>query len=238
MDPESRKQWQLDNPGTDVLSLELLSNFLDTRSRALESGGTMVTPQSSVTSPCNQGNPVLTKRVQNYAVQGSSCESYQEDHRLYVCSQFKGMCLADRHKFGKHKNLSFNFFQSGHSSNACPSKFTRRECKMKHHTLLQRPQKQLPDQRTSTKTHSSMNSTSNKMETTTQLTTGHSSVDNGINTVGRRDQAAGCLRFRFTSQFHNKRMLQRRSSRQLSAAKSMFLQWVLPISKKLEASCQ
>ena len=108
----------------------------------------------------------------------------QEDHRLYVCSQFKGMCLADGHKFVKDKNLSFNFFLSGHSSNACPSKFTRRECKMKHHTLLQRPQKQLPDQRTSTKTHSSINSTSNKMETTTQLTTGHSSVDDGINSVG------------------------------------------------------
>ena len=112
MDPESRKQWQLDNPGTDVLSWELLSKFLDTRSRALESGGTKVTPQPSVTSPCNQGNQTLTKRVQNYAVQGSSCESCQEDHRLYACSQFKGMCLADRHKFIKDKKLCFNCFQS------------------------------------------------------------------------------------------------------------------------------
>ena len=148
MDPESRKQWQLDNPGTDVLSWELLSQFLDTRSRALESGGTKVTPQSSVTSPCNKGNQNLTKRLQNYAVQGSLCESCQEDHRFYACSQFKGMCLADRHKFVKDKKLCFNCFQSRHSSNVCPSKFTCRECKMKHHTLLHRPQKQLPDHRT------------------------------------------------------------------------------------------
>ena len=183
MDPESRKQWQLDNPGTDVLPWELLSKFLDTRSRALESGGTKVTPQPSVTPPCNQGNQTLTKRVQNYAVQGSSCKSCQEDHRLYACSQFKGMCLADRHKFIKDKKLCFNCFQSGHSSNACPSKFACRECKMKHHTLLHRPQKQLPDQRTSTKTYSSMNSTSNKMESTKQFTTGHFSDDNEINTV-------------------------------------------------------
>ena len=40
IDPESRKQWQLDNPGTDVLSWELLSKFLDKRSRSVESGGT------------------------------------------------------------------------------------------------------------------------------------------------------------------------------------------------------
>ena len=54
---------------------------------------------------------------------------------------------------------------------------------MKHHTLLHRPQKQLPDQRTSTKTFSSMNSTSNKKESTKQFTTGHFSADNAIITI-------------------------------------------------------
>ena len=107
MDPESHKQWQLDNSGTDVLSCELLSKFLDTRSRALESGGTKVTPQSSVIPPCNHGNQTQNKRVQKYAVQGSSCESCQEDHRLYACSQIKKTCLADRHKFVKEKKLCF-----------------------------------------------------------------------------------------------------------------------------------
>ena len=52
----------------------------------------------------------------------------------------------------KRKNSVFTFFQSGHSSKTCPSKFTCRECKMKHLTLLHRPQKQLPDQQTYTKT--------------------------------------------------------------------------------------
>ena len=96
-----------------------------------------VAPQSSVTPPCNQGNQTLTKSVQNYAVQGSSCESCQKDHRLYLCSQFKGMCLADIHEFVKDKNFCFNCFQSGHSSDAFPCKFTCPECKMKHYTLLE-----------------------------------------------------------------------------------------------------
>ena len=39
MDPESRKQWQLDHPGTELLTWKQLSKFLDTRSRALEIGG-------------------------------------------------------------------------------------------------------------------------------------------------------------------------------------------------------
>ena len=39
MDPESRKQWQLDNPGTGVLFREILWKILETRSRALEWNG-------------------------------------------------------------------------------------------------------------------------------------------------------------------------------------------------------
>ena len=54
---------------------------------------------------------------------------------------------------------------------------------MKQHTLLHLPQKQLPDQRISTKTYSSMNSTSNEKESTKQFSTGHISADNEINTV-------------------------------------------------------
>ena len=103
--PESRKQWQLDNPGTDVLSWELLSKIFETRSLALEAGGTKVTPQPSVTPPCNQRDQILTKKVRNYAVQGSSGESCQKDHRLYACSKFKRMCLADRHIFANDKKL-------------------------------------------------------------------------------------------------------------------------------------
>ena len=64
---ESCKQWQLFNPGTEVLSWELLSKVLDTKSRALESAGTKVTRQPIVTRPCNQRNRSLTK-IQKYAV--------------------------------------------------------------------------------------------------------------------------------------------------------------------------
>ena len=35
---EPGKQWPLDHPGTDLLTWAHLANFLDTRSRALETG--------------------------------------------------------------------------------------------------------------------------------------------------------------------------------------------------------
>ena len=44
MDSESRKQWQLDNPGTDIPSWKQLGEFLDTCSHALESGNAKPSP--------------------------------------------------------------------------------------------------------------------------------------------------------------------------------------------------
>ena len=89
---------------------------------------------------------------------------------------------------------------------------------MKHQTLLHRHREQLPDQHTTETTYIKMNSTSNKMEPTKQLTTGHFSADNKIYTVflstslvtiqnspGDAIKLRGSLRFLFTSQFHNRR---------------------------------
>ena len=151
IDPESRKQWQLDNPGTDVLSWELLSKFLDKRSRSVELGGTKVTPQSSVTSLCNQRSPTLTKRVQILLFKAHRVNLAKRIIAFTLVHNSMECVLLINISSVKTKKLCFNCFQSGHSSNACPSKFTCRECKMKHHTLLQRPQKQLPDQRESNK---------------------------------------------------------------------------------------
>ena len=61
LDAESRKQWQLNHPGKNVLRWDDLSKFLDERSRALESGAVKVIPQASKKS--NQREP----RHQSYA---------------------------------------------------------------------------------------------------------------------------------------------------------------------------
>ena len=50
-DSESREQWQLDHPGTDLLTLAELAKFLDTRSRALETGPVV---NRSIPNPTNQ----------------------------------------------------------------------------------------------------------------------------------------------------------------------------------------
>ena len=96
MDPESRKHWQLDNPCSFVVG-NIVKILCHKKPCTL-----IGWHQSHIATKGTK----LTKRVQNYAVQGSSCESCQEDHRLYACSQFKGMCLSDRHKFVKDEKHS------------------------------------------------------------------------------------------------------------------------------------
>ena len=62
MDLESRKQWEFDNPGTELSTWKQLSKskFLDTRSRALETSGT------KMVSITNQSQPRRETRAQVY----------------------------------------------------------------------------------------------------------------------------------------------------------------------------
>ena len=135
MDSESKKQWQLAHPGTKLVTWKELSDFLDTRSRALEV--TCTRPAQQTTTPPQQ----FEKRVQSYSV--SCSDRCNEKHKLHLCPEFKRMQLKDRLNLAKSKRVCFNCLQPGHSANECSSKFTCRECMMKHHTLLHRPKSPL-----------------------------------------------------------------------------------------------
>ena len=112
MDPESRKQWQLDNPGTDLRTWKQFSKFLDTRSCALEIGGSK--PSGQVNATQNPQRPDM--RIQSYSVSSPSCEFCSEVHKLNSCPQFKAMSVVNRHQFVKGKRLCFNCLHPDYSS--------------------------------------------------------------------------------------------------------------------------
>ena len=119
MDSESKKQWQLAYPGTKLVTWKELSNFLDTRSRALEV--TCTRPAQQTTTPPQQ----FEKRVQSYSV--SCSDRCNGKHKLHLCPEFERMQLKDRLNLAKSKRVCFNCLQPGHSANECSSKFTCRE---------------------------------------------------------------------------------------------------------------
>ena len=183
MDSESRKQWELDNPGTELLSWEKLSKFLDTRSRALETSGVKVSPH------VNQSQPPREKRAQVYAASAMCNQRCSEDHKLHACPEFKQMSIPERYTCVKTKRVCFNCLQSGHSAANCPSKFTCRECRQRHHTLLHKPVKGTPvNTEKATGLHSNLpertlEETLNTEEAPDLVTSGHCNASIPINNV-------------------------------------------------------
>ena len=93
VDPESRKQWQLNHSETDLLTWEQLSKLLDTRSRALEIVGCRQSNQ--VNPPQNVQRP--EKRIQSTTVFNKSCQHCSEDQKVNSCPQFKATSVTNRH---------------------------------------------------------------------------------------------------------------------------------------------
>ena len=135
LDNESKKQWQLAPPGTDLLQWQDLVKILDSRSRALELGNVKDYSQAQTS---NTNNTKQDRRIQSYSIVSVCNETWSEPHKFHASPNFKNLLVSDRTKFVRSRQLCFNCLQSGHGVGACTSKFTCRECKMKHHTLLHR----------------------------------------------------------------------------------------------------
>ena len=62
LDNESKRQWQLAHPGTDLLHWQDLMKFLDSRSRALE-----LDKEYSQAQTSNTNNSKQDRRIQSYS---------------------------------------------------------------------------------------------------------------------------------------------------------------------------
>ncbi len=106
LDAESRKQWQLNNPGTDLLSWTN-PHFLDTRSRALECGD----PVKAQTVASNKGQKQGSGRartVQGYQTSIACGNSYSDNRHFHAYLQFRKMSVTDRFNLVKRKGACFN----------------------------------------------------------------------------------------------------------------------------------
>ena len=83
MNPESRKQWQLAHPGTELPTWDQLAQILNTSSRALElSNSKQVSQQAG-----NQN--VREKQAHVYTASVSCIDGYNEEQKLHECLKFK-----------------------------------------------------------------------------------------------------------------------------------------------------
>ena len=133
LDPESRKQFKLAHPGTDVLTFKELTTFMDRRSRALESSGDQAEASAPKTTPKKVHQEAYSSTVEHSA----SCQMKERNgsHSIAQCDRYKQLGTREGKTVVRKLKLSMNCL-GRHFVADCPSKFNCRTCNGRHHTSL------------------------------------------------------------------------------------------------------
>ena len=132
---QSKQQWQLGHPCTDLLKRKNLVNFLDFRGGVLELDNVKELSQAQSS---NTHNSKKNQRFHFFSTISVFDESCSESYKIHACPQFENVSVSERMKFTRSKQSCLKCLQTGYSISACSSRCNCRVCKMKHHTLLQR----------------------------------------------------------------------------------------------------
>lgn len=129
LDPDARKQWELQATSTASKSLptfEQFKEFLTNRFRALEFIDTGSRP--------NKGQNI--QRPKSFIATSSLCKICNSNHRLGSCKKFISADVQTRRDLAGKNGLCFNCLGSNHTARECRLKTTCRVCNRNHHTLL------------------------------------------------------------------------------------------------------
>ena len=133
LDAESRKQFELAHPGTDVLTLKELTTFMDRRSRALESSGDQPEVSTPKTTPKKVHQEAYSSTVEHSA--SGQMKECSGSHSISQCDRYKQLGTRERKTVVRKLKLCMNCL-GRHFVADCPSKFSCRTCNGRHHTSL------------------------------------------------------------------------------------------------------
>ncbi|XP_071653979.1 uncharacterized protein [Temnothorax longispinosus] len=127
-----REKFESEHRAEEIPKYAQLTKFLSDHCRVL----------ASVSGPTNMSiksqSPSAKKSASasSLATQTAECPVCKEQHLVFKCPRFLKLSPRERHSTAKASNLCYNCLRAGHSVNDCPSSWTCRSCKAKHHTLL------------------------------------------------------------------------------------------------------
>jgi len=129
LDNATRKAWKLkggDDP--KIPTYEDLDRFLASRARALEElaphDATKLTRQQKITS-------ATASKAANL-----SCPICKSAHFINKCPKFVEKSPSQRLEIVKQSSRCINCLSTKHTIQSCPSKYSCRTCKKKHHSML------------------------------------------------------------------------------------------------------
>ncbi|XP_058811177.1 uncharacterized protein LOC131676067 [Topomyia yanbarensis] len=140
LDNTTRRSWEEFSSTKESDTVKDLTDFLQRRIRILESMPNKPAEQKIDPTPSKYPKKALTVKAFNATVQQPStsgkCVACSDSHLLYQCQSFQKMSVSERDALLRSNSLCRNCFRRGHHARECNSKFTCRQCKAKHHTLV------------------------------------------------------------------------------------------------------
>ncbi|XP_055623776.1 uncharacterized protein LOC129767178 [Toxorhynchites rutilus septentrionalis] len=138
---ESLKAWEDYASTIEEPTYNALVEFLQRRIRVLDSisvnhthSPTSYVTTTNVSTARRSSNPRPSTRS---AVDTSTrCYACEQRHPLFKCFKFERLPLTERINLVTLKRLCMNCFRSDHFARNCPSKYSCKTCKKRHHSLL------------------------------------------------------------------------------------------------------
>lgn len=139
LDPVTRRGWEEVSSTKQQDTIEDLREFLQRRIQVLDCLPSKSSNIKGTVSVQQQTRPKTQQLKSSYSSTQSSratCVVCSSDHFLYHCKEFQRLTVADRDNVLKSNGLCRNCFRSGHLARDCPSKYSCKNCKGRHHTLV------------------------------------------------------------------------------------------------------
>ncbi|XP_058839042.1 uncharacterized protein LOC131694586 [Topomyia yanbarensis] len=139
LDPVTRRGWEECSASKEMDTLKDLIEFLHRRVQVLES----IPPRSMDNRGIHQSQASSKQKPPNVKTSystaqssGGRCVACAANHLLYQCGSFQRMLVAERDALLRTHSLCRNCFRQGHQARDCQSKFSCRNCKGRHHTMV------------------------------------------------------------------------------------------------------
>ena len=145
LDNDTKKEYEIKYPGTDVQKLDDILKFLHDRAVALEAYSSTASKNQSNQSQKSGGVDKKDAKGGSYAgQQGGSwtpktkqpCAKCNGEHGIWRCDQFGDLTVDQRIKTARELQLCLNCLSRDHIAADCSSTHRCKTCNKLHHSLL------------------------------------------------------------------------------------------------------
>ena len=144
LDNDTRKDFEVAFPGSDVQKISELTKFLKERAAALETySSTGKKPQQDLPKPKPATGGAYTGQQQASGGRTSEVFNKQQQcvkcagsHQIYKCEDFKAFTPEQKERWVREQALCRNCLRRGHTAVKCPSRYTCKICHKRHSTLM------------------------------------------------------------------------------------------------------